>query len=108
MRTQMAKEINLTGEEVVAIASGYMSESDAAFVKFALNYATAAHYYQARKSGEPYIIHPIQVAGILADLHLDAVTVACGFCMMLWKIQILPWLILRQTLVKMCVISLTE
>ncbi|HEO6135957.1 TPA: bifunctional (p)ppGpp synthetase/guanosine-3',5'-bis(diphosphate) 3'-pyrophosphohydrolase [Streptococcus agalactiae] len=75
----MVKEINLTGEEVVAITSQYMSETDVAFVKFALNYATAAHYYQARKSGEPYIIHPIQVAGILADLHLDAVTVACGF-----------------------------
>lgn len=49
----MVKEINLTGEEVVAITSQYMSETDVAFVKFALNYATAAHYYQARKSGEP-------------------------------------------------------
>lgn len=75
----MVKEVNLTGQEVVDIAAQYMSEKDVEFVKFALNYATAAHYYQARKSGEPYIIHPIQVAGILANLHLDAVTVACGF-----------------------------
>ncbi|TNY48704.1 HD domain-containing protein, partial [Streptococcus pyogenes] len=75
----MAKEINLTGEEVVALAAKYMNETDAAFVKKALDYATAAHFYQVRKSGEPYIVHPIQVAGILADLHLDAVTVACGF-----------------------------
>ena len=47
--------------------------------KKALDYATKAHISQVRQSGEPYIIHPIQVAGILADLHLDVVTVACGF-----------------------------
>ncbi|MGT2959991.1 RelA/SpoT family protein [Streptococcus caballi] len=75
----MAKEVNLTGDEVVALAATYMNETDVAFVRKALEYATAAHYYQVRQSGEPYIIHPIQVAGILADLHLDAVTVACGF-----------------------------
>ncbi|MGT2736512.1 RelA/SpoT family protein [Streptococcus orisratti] len=75
----MAKEVNLTGDEVVALTAKYMTEADVAFVKKALDYATAAHFYQFRKSGEPYIIHPIQVAGILADLHLDAVTVACGF-----------------------------
>ena len=75
----MVKEINLTGEEVVAITSQYMSETDVAFVKFALNYATAAHYYQARKSGEPYIIHPIQVAGILTEMRLDGPTIVAGF-----------------------------
>ena len=31
------------------------------------------------KSGEPYIIHPIQVAGILADLHMDPETVCAGY-----------------------------
>ena len=34
---------------------------------------------QVRQSGEPYIIHPIQVAGILAGLHMDPHTVATGF-----------------------------
>ncbi|MFC5631609.1 MULTISPECIES: RelA/SpoT family protein [Streptococcus] len=75
----MPKEVNLTGEEVVALVAEYLSEEDVAFVQNALEYATQAHFYQVRKSGEPYIIHPIQVAGILANLHLDAVTVACGF-----------------------------
>lgn len=42
-------------------------------------YAVDCHNGQFRQSGEPYIIHPIQVAGILAKLKLDAVTVACGF-----------------------------
>lgn len=75
----MAKIVNLTGDEVVALTQKYMNDSDVAYVKKALDYATEAHITQVRKSGEPYIIHSIQVAGILADLQLDAVTVACGF-----------------------------
>ncbi|TWT14645.1 bifunctional (p)ppGpp synthetase/guanosine-3',5'-bis(diphosphate) 3'-pyrophosphohydrolase [Streptococcus sp. sy010] len=75
----MVKEKNLTGQEVVELTASYLSETDVAFVEKAMNYAVAAHTGQFRKSGEPYIIHPIQVAGILANLHLDAVTVACGF-----------------------------
>ena len=70
----MANEKNLTGEEVVAITAQYMNETDADFVQKALEYATIAHIDQERQSGEPYIIHPIQVAGILAELQLDAVT----------------------------------
>ena len=73
------KEINYTGEEVVALTATYLPEEDVAFVKKALDFATEAHKTQFRKSGEPYIVHPIQVAGILAGLKLDAVTVACGF-----------------------------
>ncbi|MGC4431682.1 HD domain-containing protein, partial [Streptococcus suis] len=57
----------------------YLPEEDVIFVKKALDFATEAHKSQFRKSGEPYIVHPIQVAGILAGLKLDAVTVACGF-----------------------------
>ncbi|MFP3361362.1 HD domain-containing protein, partial [Planococcus sp. SIMBA_143] len=38
-----------------------------------------AHEGQYRKSGEPYIIHPIEVAGILVNLEVDPVTVAGGF-----------------------------
>ena len=75
----MPKEVNLTGDEVVALTQKYLSEEDVAFVHKALVYAVECHSGQYRKSGEPYIIHPIQVAGILAKLKLDAVTVACGF-----------------------------
>ncbi len=75
----MAKQVNLTGEEVVELTQTYLSAEDVTLVQKALNYAREAHSGQFRKSGEPYIIHPIQVAGILAGLHLDAVTVACGF-----------------------------
>ena len=75
----MPKEVNLTGDQVIALTRKYLSAEDVAFVQKALIYAVDRHSGQFRKSGEPYIVHPIQVAGILAKLKLDAVTVACGF-----------------------------
>ena len=75
----MPKEENLTGDQVVALTKKYVSPEEVAFVQKALVYAVDCHNGQFRQSGEPYIIHPIQVAGILAKLKLDAVTVACGF-----------------------------
>ena len=75
----MPKEVIYSGDEVVALTQKYLSKEDVAFVHKALVYAVECHCGQCRKSGEPYIIHPIQVAGILAKLKLDAVTVACGF-----------------------------
>ena len=75
----MPKEVNLTGDQVIALTKKYLSAEDVAFVQKALIYAVDRHSGQFRKSGEPYIVHPIQVAGILAKLKLDAVTVACGF-----------------------------
>nr|WP_245741822.1 bifunctional (p)ppGpp synthetase/guanosine-3',5'-bis(diphosphate) 3'-pyrophosphohydrolase [Pisciglobus halotolerans] len=56
-----------------------MNSNHVAFVKKASDFAAKAHEGQFRKSGEPYIIHPIQVAGILAELKMDPVTVATGF-----------------------------
>src|SRR5699024_11706336 len=45
----------------------------------AYQFAFHLHQEQKRKSGEPYIIHPIQVAGILAELHMDPDTVVAGY-----------------------------
>ncbi|HBY89166.1 bifunctional (p)ppGpp synthetase/guanosine-3',5'-bis(diphosphate) 3'-pyrophosphohydrolase [Ruoffia sp. FAM 24228] len=56
-----------------------MNDSSLEFIQRALDYATEAHKDQFRLSGEPYIIHPIQVAGILAELQLDPSTIATGF-----------------------------
>jgi len=75
----MAKETIISGPTVISLVSHYMSAEHVAFVQKALDYATKAHDGQFRKSGEPYIIHPIQVAGILAELHMDPHTVATGF-----------------------------
>jgi GTP pyrophosphokinase len=51
---------------------------DTSFIVRAAETATRAHAGQLRKSGEPYITHPIAVAGIVADLGLDAQTVAAA------------------------------
>ena len=75
----MPKEINLTGDQVVSLTRKYLAAKDVAFVQKALVYAIDRHSGQTRQSQEPYIVHPIQVAGILAKLKLDAVSVACGF-----------------------------
>ena len=44
----------------------------------AYNYASSAHENQYRKYGEKYIIHPVEVAKILAELELDVDTIAAG------------------------------
>ena len=75
----MANEQILTSKQVIERTAAYMQPEDVAIVQKAFLYAEDAHKDQYRKSGEPYIIHPIQVAGILADLELDASTVAAGF-----------------------------
>ncbi len=54
------------------------SAKDVEFVRRAYDRACAAHGNQIRKSGEAYITHPEEVAGILADLRLDAATVAAA------------------------------
>ncbi|UGQ07264.1 RelA/SpoT family protein [Streptococcus anginosus] len=75
----MPKEVNLTGDQVIALTRKYLSSEDVALIQKALFYAVDRHRGQFRQSGEPYIIHPIQVAGILTKLKLDAVSIACGF-----------------------------
>lgn len=75
----MAKDQVFTAEEVFAIVATYMNDKNVDFVKKSYETAEYAHREQFRKSGEPYIIHPIQVAGILAQLQMDPATVAAGF-----------------------------
>jgi RelA/SpoT family (p)ppGpp synthetase len=53
----------------------YMSSGDIAKVKAAFRFSDAAHLGQFRKSGEPYITHPVAVAKILAHWRLDVVAV---------------------------------
>ncbi|MGB8002309.1 MAG: bifunctional (p)ppGpp synthetase/guanosine-3',5'-bis(diphosphate) 3'-pyrophosphohydrolase [Anaerobacillus sp.] len=69
----------MTIEEVMERAEQYLSEDDLSYLNRAYEYARNAHEGQYRKSGEPYIIHPIEVAGILVNLEVDPVTVAGGF-----------------------------
>lgn len=75
----MANDQVKTAEDVFETLSTYMNKEHVDFVIKAYNLADHAHREQFRNSGEPYILHPIQVAGILADLQMDPETVAAGF-----------------------------
>lgn len=75
----MANDQVLTAEQVIDKTKAYLNDENVELVKKAYEFAKHSHREQYRKSGEPYIIHPIQVAGILADLEMDPATVAAGF-----------------------------
>ena len=75
----MEKENIWSAQDVIGMCEKYMNEEHVAMVRKACDFASYVHREQFRKSGEPYIIHPIQVAGILADLKMDPETVSAGF-----------------------------
>jgi GTP diphosphokinase / guanosine-3',5'-bis(diphosphate) 3'-diphosphatase len=53
---------------------GYLKPKDVARLAEAYRFSEAAHHGQTRQSGDPYISHPLAVAEILADWHLDGQT----------------------------------
>jgi GTP diphosphokinase / guanosine-3',5'-bis(diphosphate) 3'-diphosphatase len=67
-----------TLEELVSRLPRTYSDDDVQLIRSAFEVANAAHADVPRASGEPYIIHPLAVAGILADLRLDAKAIAAG------------------------------
>jgi guanosine-3',5'-bis(diphosphate) 3'-pyrophosphohydrolase len=69
----------MTNEELIIKVKEYLPSDDVLFIEKAYRFAAEAHEGQYRKSGEPYIHHPIEVAGILIQLQMDAVTIAAAF-----------------------------
>lgn len=67
-----------TSAQLLARCRQYLSESDVSRIQAAFRYADDAHLGQFRKSAEPYITHPLAVATILAEWHLDAATICAG------------------------------
>jgi guanosine-3',5'-bis(diphosphate) 3'-pyrophosphohydrolase len=65
-------------EDIVERIQNYHPEADVDLLRRAYIYSAKAHQGQTRLSGEAYLNHPIEVAAILADLKLDAATVATG------------------------------
>ncbi|MBN2358418.1 MAG: bifunctional (p)ppGpp synthetase/guanosine-3',5'-bis(diphosphate) 3'-pyrophosphohydrolase [Deltaproteobacteria bacterium] len=53
-------------------------DADVDLIKKAYVYSAKVHAGQVRKSGEPYLVHPLEVAGLLADLKLDAASICTG------------------------------
>ncbi len=65
-------------QELITAVKKYHPSADISMIEKAYTIARDAHEGQVRKSGEPYIIHPLCVAIILADLELDKETIVAG------------------------------
>lgn len=65
-------------QDLIMRVRRYHPSDDISLIERAYKVANDAHKDQARKSGEPYIIHPLCVAIILADLEMDKETIAAG------------------------------
>lgn len=64
--------------DLCRVLRGYLSEQEVAEVYQAYLFGADAHINQKRRSGEPYIYHPVEVARTMAELQLDAVTISAG------------------------------
>jgi GTP pyrophosphokinase len=68
----------MEGNKLTELAGTYLPEDRIALVKEAYEFAAKAHQGQLRKTGEPFLEHPLSVAMILAELHLDGETLAAA------------------------------
>jgi GTP diphosphokinase / guanosine-3',5'-bis(diphosphate) 3'-diphosphatase len=65
-------------EDLVEKVRAANPEADTELLRRAYVFSAYEHRGQTRRSGEPYLVHPLEVADILADLRLDAVAIAAG------------------------------
>lgn len=81
---EFLKEESLTNkpvktlDDLLARIRIYFPNGDLSVIEKAYHFSEKMHEGQIRRSGEPYISHPLSVAAILADLHLDLDTIATG------------------------------
>ena len=74
----MSEVKEYTIDDVIQELKKHNKKCDTKKIRKAYNYAIEHHWEQKRKSGEPYIIHPIQVAYILSTLGLDDDTICAA------------------------------
>ena len=65
-------------EDLLEKVRAYSSDADVELLRRAYVFSAFEHRGQLRRSGEPYLIHPLAVAEFLADMKLDAVAIAAG------------------------------
>jgi GTP diphosphokinase / guanosine-3',5'-bis(diphosphate) 3'-diphosphatase len=65
-------------DQLIEDLSSYHPGADVALVRKAYAFAAAAHDGQTRKSGDPYVTHPLAVANIISELKLDVASVCAG------------------------------
>jgi (p)ppGpp synthase/HD superfamily hydrolase len=64
--------------DLVGLVSHLYTDDEMAELVSAIDFANAKHKGQKRKSGEPYITHPLAVAGILVEWGMDIDTILAG------------------------------
>lgn len=75
----MPKNTTYTIDDLITKASSYISDSDSIdLIKKAYSYARDAHLGQTRKSGGPYITHPLATSVILTTVYADTETICAG------------------------------
>jgi GTP diphosphokinase / guanosine-3',5'-bis(diphosphate) 3'-diphosphatase len=67
-----------SAQDLVGRLRSYHPNADAGLIERAYDFAAKAHNGQMRKSGDPYFIHPTNVASIITELKLDAASVCAG------------------------------
>ncbi|MDD4170122.1 MAG: bifunctional (p)ppGpp synthetase/guanosine-3',5'-bis(diphosphate) 3'-pyrophosphohydrolase [Desulfotomaculaceae bacterium] len=65
-------------EQLLQKLKDYRARIDVSIINDAFKYAEAAHREQKRFSGDPYIVHPVEVAKVLVELELDQETIVAG------------------------------
>ncbi len=65
-------------EQLIERLKGYHADVDLSLVRKAYEFSAKAHEGQTRRSGEPYLHHPLAVAGVLTSLKTDVVAVVAG------------------------------
>ena len=65
-------------EDLLDKVRGYSPDADLELLRKAYVFSALEHKGQIRHSGEPYLVHPLEVSDILADMKLDAVCIAAG------------------------------
>ena len=65
-------------QSLVWLKSNYPNAAESERIQHAYDYAAEAHKFQKRKTGEPYVIHCLAVACILADMGMDAPSICAG------------------------------
>ncbi len=76
--TNIANQVEILYKQLIDEINRYHPTKDLSMVEKAYNLAREAHGEQKRRSGEPYIIHPLCVAKILAELELDIESIVAG------------------------------
>src|SRR5204863_4289475 len=65
-------------EDLLERVRSYTSDEEREFLRRAYVFSALEHKGQVRHSGEPYLVHPLEVASILADMRLDPAAIAAG------------------------------